>query len=73
MKQYNSTTKKAKLVRQIVAEHYEQGRQDRCMRWVYLTKVRPLLGISERTFYRYMGELYKEEKEPPTQLTLPFE
>lgn len=66
---YKSTRKRAQDVRNIVAEHYEPGRQDRCKLWIYRNIVRPSFGISERTFFRYL----KEEETPQqnfTQLTL---
>jgi len=53
---YKSTEKKVSQVRQIVAEWYEPGRQDRCKLWVYRNKILPLLGISERTFFRCLNE-----------------
>lgn len=49
---YKSTRKKAQFVQHFVDEYYEKGRQDRCLLWVYRNKVRPTLGISERTFFR---------------------
>ena len=49
---YKSTEKKVSRVRQIVEEWYEPGRQDRCKLWVYRNKIQPLMGISERTFFR---------------------
>lgn len=55
MPAHASTLKRIALVRQIVAESYEPGRQDRNKTWVWRTRVRPLLGISLRTFSRYLG------------------
>nr|DAE48070.1 MAG TPA: helix-turn-helix domain protein [Caudoviricetes sp.] len=68
---YKSTVKKAQIVRGILSEYYEEGRQDRCKLWVYRNKVAPVLGISERTFFRYLNT--PEPTEPSTQLTLRFE
>lgn len=58
----DNTRERAKKVRDIVAKHYEAGRQDRCKRWVYLHIVRKIYPISERTFYRYLG-IKDDEKE----------
>ena len=51
---YKSTAKKSQIIRRIVQENYEPGRQDRCKLWVYRNKIRPILGISERTFFRML-------------------
>lgn len=64
---YKSTEKKISRVREIVSEWYEPGRQDRCKLWVYRHKVQPELGISERTFFRWLGERIEEANyEQPT-------
>ena len=69
---YKSTLKKKHIVRQIVALWYEEGRQDRSKEWVYRNKVRPALGISNRTFWRYlaMTDDLPEGGSRPVQLTL---
>jgi len=53
---YKSTAKKSAIIRKIVAQWYEPGRQDRCKLWIYRNKVKPVLGISERTFFRMLDE-----------------
>ena len=68
---YKSTVKKAQIVRGILSEYYEEGRQDRCKMWVYRNKVAPALGISERTFFRYLNT--PENTDQGTQLTLKLE
>jgi hypothetical protein len=50
-----NTMEKRRLVRELVARHYEPGRQDRCKRWVYRNVVLRIYPMSERTFYRYIG------------------
>lgn len=52
---YKSTITRVRQVQELVRTHYEPGRQDRCKRWVYRTKVLPMYGISEKTFYEYLG------------------
>ena len=52
---YKSTAKKAQIIHKILNEHYEPERQDRCKLWVYRNKIRPVLGISERTFFRMLS------------------
>lgn len=69
---YKSTKKKARIVRDIVDKYYEEGCQNRCKLWVYRNKVRPLLGIGERTFFRYMKADLDEEKEDNKQLKIDF-
>lgn len=50
-----NTILRARLVQQIVEEHYEPGRQDRCLRWVWRNRVIQRYPMSERTFFRYLG------------------
>jgi hypothetical protein len=47
--------KKSEIVKQLVADNYEEGRQDRCKRWVYRHIVRKSYPMSERTFWRYLS------------------
>jgi hypothetical protein len=60
---HKNTIEKQRLVRELVAQHYEPGRQDRCKRWVYRNVVKRTYPMSERTFYRYMGSLGGGEEE----------
>ena len=46
-----NTILRARLVQQIVEEHYEPGRQDRCLRWVWRNRVIQRYPMSERTFF----------------------
>ena len=43
---FESTIKRAERVLELVHQHYEPGRQDRCLKWVWRNKVRPELGLS---------------------------
>lgn len=54
---HNSTRLSAARVREILRANYEPGRQDKCMLAVYRNKIKPLTGISERTFWRYIKEI----------------
>ena len=58
---------KVKIVADIVKQHYEPGRQDRCLKWCYENVVNKLYPMSVRTFWRYMdiavSELGYEFKE----------
>lgn len=59
-----STRKRAIEIQKLVADHFEEGRQDRCKLHVYRHIVKPKYGISERTFFRYLKVKPKaEEKE----------
>lgn len=62
---FKSTQKRAEQIMRLLAEYYEPGRQDRCKRWVYLHHVLHTLGISERTFYRYLGEYSRRQPNAP--------
>jgi hypothetical protein len=53
---HKNTIERRRLVRELVARHYEPGRQDRCKLWVYRYHVRREYPMSERTFYRYLGD-----------------
>ena len=65
---HKSTRKKAKDVQDMVAAHYEAGRQDRCKRAIFRNYVSKAYQISEQTFWRYVtmdvtstGSLTEEE------------
>ncbi|MBK9292583.1 MAG: hypothetical protein IPM52_13305 [Bacteroidetes bacterium] len=49
-----NTMRKARLIRQMVDEHYEPGRQDRNRKWVYRNIVVKIYPMSLTTFWRYM-------------------
>ena len=61
----DSTSKRIAVVVEMVRRHYEQGRQDRCLRWVWEHHVYPELGISIRTFRRYLSEAGVRVISPP--------
>jgi len=67
---HESRMKQAELVRSIVNANYEPGRQDRCKRWVYRNIVKPRTGISEKTFWRYLGVKPPPKIEDKDQLKL---
>ncbi len=46
---------KIKIVADIVKQHYEPKRQDRCLVWCYRNFVNKLYPMSERTFWRYIA------------------
>jgi hypothetical protein len=59
-KRFKSTQLRAERVKAIIRENYEPGRQDKCKLAIYRSKVKPLVGISERTFWRLMAEVEAE-------------
>lgn len=67
-----NTRKKAVLVQELVRKHYEAGRQDKCLRWVYRNYVAKQIPMCERTFWRYVGMKLEPEKknEDKNQLKL---
>ncbi|MCQ2250030.1 MAG: hypothetical protein MJZ66_02855 [Bacteroidales bacterium] len=67
---HKSTIKRAELVKQIVDQHYEPGRQDRCKLWVYRTKILPIFGISLRTFFNYLRLSDESQQTGALQLSL---
>lgn len=78
-----STEKRIERVLAIVAEHYERGRQDRCLQWVWRNYIHPEMGISLRTFRDYLTisgyhvnkrRIYKKKSdiEDEMQLKLPL-
>lgn len=69
-RRHESRLKQAELVRALVKENYEPGRQDRCKSWVYRTIVKPRTGISEKTFWRYLGTKPTTKIEDKNQLRL---
>lgn len=71
---HNSKHLSAERVKAMVREHYEVGRQDKCMLAVYRNVVRKQTGISERTFWRYINDIEAEQPtvEDKNQLRLDF-
>lgn len=63
-KRFNSTEERARKVRELVGQYYEPGRHDRCKLWVFRNIVDKQFGISERTFFRYLGTPPTKEKNP---------
>lgn len=41
---------RALQMRRVVEQHYEPGRQDRCLRWVWQREIWPVWGVEYRTF-----------------------
>ena len=66
---HRNTIRRAQMVRDIVEEHYQPERHDRCKLWVYRNMIQKVYPISVRTFRRYMGEYARQEYED-TQLEL---
>lgn len=64
-KKHKSTRMSAARVKELLRVDYEPGRQDKCKLAVYRNKIKPLTGISERTFWRYMKEI--EAEQPPIE------
>ncbi|HPI70445.1 MAG TPA: hypothetical protein PLF99_03900 [Tenuifilaceae bacterium] len=67
---HKSTRRKAMEIQELVAAHFEEGRQDRCKLHVYRHIVKPKYGISERTFFRYLKVRPEAEKRPEDQRQL---
>lgn len=63
---FDSTIKRAERVLEIVAAHYEPGRQDRCLKWVWRNKVRPELGLTYGGFQKILHRngFYVNERRP---------
>jgi len=68
-----STKLSADRVKEIIRQHYDPERRDRCKLAIYRIKIKPITGISERTFWRYMNEIETEDTkipDDPNQLKL---
>lgn len=65
---FKSTIRRAEMVKEIVEQYYEPGRQDRCKLWVYRTFIYKRFGISQRTFFSYLKLV--SEPQPALQLSL---
>ncbi|MCR5697853.1 MAG: hypothetical protein K6G73_12845 [Marinilabiliaceae bacterium] len=50
-----STACRIRICKSVLADKYEEGRQDRNKGWVLRTAIAPMLGISRRTFSRYIN------------------
>lgn len=56
------------MVRAMVEQHYEPGRQDRNRRWVFKHVVLKTYPMSERTFWRYMALTRYDKAKPEGML-----
>ena len=65
-----STEKRMQEVKRIVETYYEAGSLDRCKLWVFRNYVRPHMGISERTFFRYLSDRGRREDERQLKLDI---
>ena len=68
-----STKISAERVKEIIRENYDPEIRAKCKLSVYRYKIKPLTGISERTFWRYLNEIELEAGavvEDPNQLKL---
>ncbi len=61
---------RAKVLQEIAKQHYEPGRQDRCLKWVWRRHIYPAYGICYRTFLRCLKARDPEAAEEATQLKL---
>lgn len=66
-----NTMLRAELVYNIVKEHYEEGRQDGCLLWVYRNRVNKVYPMSVATFWRCLrlAEQTRERLNAPHPLT----
>jgi len=71
-KMNDNVKRRSEIVRQLVADNYEEGRQDRCKRWVYRHIVRKSYPMSERTFWRYLRENNDSKQVDPRQMLIDF-
>ena len=53
--------KRAMIVQNIVAEHFEPGNQSKSKAQAYRQHINKVIPMGERTFWRYMGMNVKEE------------
>lgn len=67
---HESKSKSAERVQAILSQNYEPGRQDRCKSWVYRNMIKPNMGISEKTFWRYLSAKPPKRTDDPNQLKL---
>lgn len=59
---YPSTHARARQARRLAAAHYEPGNQARCLKQVWRRWALPEMGISYRTFIRYLSLPPENEK-----------
>lgn len=61
---------RARAIREITAQHYEPGRQDRCRKWVWRKYIRPVYGMCYVTYLKYLNTPLDENEKKDGQLTL---
>ena len=72
-KEMNDNVKRrSEIVRRLVEDNYEPGRQDRCKSWVYRHIVRKSYPMSERTFWRYLKEDNDSKQVDSRQMFMDF-
>ena len=67
-----NTIEKAQKVQEIVQQHYEPGRQDRCKLWVLKHIVTKTYPMSKSTFFRYLSVQQKQKKKVKDDRKLEF-
>ena len=68
----DNVKRRSEIVRRLVEDNYEAGRQDRCKSWVYRHIVRKSYPMSERTFWRYLREDNDSKQVDPLQSLIDF-
>lgn len=48
---------RAQRIRELTEQHFEPGRQDKCLKMVWRRHVQPVYGISYRAYLRYIRYL----------------
>lgn len=68
---HESTKRRAEILRELAARHYEPGNQSRCYKAVWRRWVNPMYPMCYRTFLNYLSmPTEKQREDNPMQLTL---
>lgn len=70
LRHHKSTTRRAEMVRAIVARYYEAGNQQRCYKAVWARYVNPIYPMCYRTFLNYLNIKTPPPPSRPTPLQM---
>lgn len=57
----NGYFRRAEEIQRITNEHYEPGRQDRCLKWVWKRHIYPTFGVCYSSYLGYLKALRRRD------------
>ena len=63
-KSYKSTHRRTEQIMEIVQQHYEPHRHDRCLSYIWRMYIHPIMGLSESGFRKYLARANFRVQQP---------